>query len=119
MIVYWTTKKNDDSRFQDLNEWSRHFVDIGEAIDLILNFIRNSNIVTKEIALTGFFPITLDTNLPNQLLCVSLEMTQPYFVEISGGKHRCTIRFMSPSDGNQRPRQTAENVPFTLTRCTF
>ncbi|MDD5216280.1 MAG: cell division protein ZapD, partial [Methylococcales bacterium] len=61
----------------------------------------------------------LDTNLPNQLLRVSVDAEQPYFVEISGGKHRCTIRFMQPSPNGQRPIQATQDVPFTLMRCVF
>lgn len=115
---YWLAQ--DESVYlQDLHNWSHPFVEIGEAIDLVLNFIRNSYTVTEEIAPAGFFQITLDTNLPNQLLRVSVDETQPYFVEISGGKHRCTIRFMQPSKGNQRPMQCNVNVPFTLLRCVF
>lgn len=115
---YWLNQ-DDETCIQDLIQWSRPFADIGEAIELILSFIRNSHTVTEEIAPAGFFQITLDTNLPNQLVCVSLDKSQPYFVEISGGKHRCTIRFMHPSRDSQRPTQSVENIPFTLTCCIF
>ena len=115
---YWLVQ-NDETCFRDLSDWSQPFADIGMAIDLILSCIRTSHTVTEEIAPTGFFQITLDTSLSYQLLSVSVDRTQPYFVEISGGKHRCTIRFMRPSQNNQRPLQSNENVPFTLTRCIF
>jgi len=115
---YWLAQE-DETCFQDLNQWSRPFSDIGVAIDLILSFIRNSHTVTEEIAPAGFFQITLDTNLPNQLLIVTVDRIQPYFVEISGGKHRCTVRFMRPSHHNQRAKQSTENIPFTLTNCIF
>lgn len=113
---FWLMQEEATS-FEDLITWSRPFMDIFEAIAVILEFIRNSQITTEEIAPSGFFQITLDSNLPHQLFSVEVEKTQPYFVEISGGKHRCTIRFMHPSHDNQRPRQCTENVPFILTRC--
>ena len=115
---YWLAQI-DETCFRDLSDWSQPFADIGMAIDLILSCIRTSHTVTEEIAPTGFFQITLDTSLSYQLLSVSVDRTQPYFVEISGGKHRCTIRFMRSSQNNQRPLQSTENVPFTLTRCIF
>jgi cell division protein ZapD len=115
---YWLTQ-NAETCFRDLSDWSQPFADIGVAIDLILSCIRASRTVTEEIAPTGFFQITLDTSLSHQLLSVSVDRAQPYFVEISGGKHRCTIRFMRPSQNNQRPLQSTENIPFTLTRCIF
>ncbi len=115
---YWLAQE-DETCFQDLNQWSRPFSDIGVAIDLILSFIRNSHTTTEEIAPAGFFQITLDTTLSNQLLIVSLDRALPYFVEISGGKHRCTVRFMHPSHNNQRAKQSTENIPFILTNCIF
>lgn len=113
---FWLMQ-DDAVSFDDLMKWSSPFMEIFEAISTILAFIRHSQITTEEIAPSGFFQITLDSNLPHQLLSVEVEKTQPYFVEISGGKHRCTIRFMQPSQDNQRPKQCNENVPFILTRC--
>jgi cell division protein ZapD len=115
---YWLTQ-NNETCLRDLNYWSQPFIDIGVAIDLILGLIRNNCAVTKEIAPDGFFQITLNTGLSYQLLSVSVDKEQPYFAEISGGKHRCTIRFMRPSHNSQRPLQSTENIPFTLTRCIF
>lgn len=115
---FWLMQ-DDAASFDDLAKWSRPFIAIFEAITVILNFIRNSQITTKEIAPSGFFQITLDSNLPQQLLCVDVEHNLPYFVEISGGKHRCTIRFMQPSQNKERPQQCVENVPFILTRCVI
>lgn len=113
---FWLMQDNAVS-FEDLIQWSRPFMDIFSAIKLMLNFIRESHTITEEIAPTGFFQITLDSNLPHQLLRVDVEKIQPYFVEISGGKHRCTIRFMQPPHNKQRPKQCVENVPFILTSC--
>ncbi len=115
---YWLTQ-DESVRLHDLHQWSRPFTDMWVAIDLILNFIRDSHVITEEIAPAGFFQVTLDTNLAHQLLVVNVGSELPYFAEISGGKHRCTIRFMQPSQDNQRPKQCNENVPFTLIRCIF
>ncbi len=115
---FWLSQ-NEEIYQQDLQNWSAPFVEIGEAIDLVLGFIRNGCSVNEEIAPAGFFQITLDTNLPNQLLRVSIDAVQPYFAEISGGKHRCSIRFMQPSPKGQRPIQAVQDVPFTLMRCVF
>lgn len=115
---YWLCQ-DETIYLQDVQNWSAPFVEIGDAIELVLGFIRNSYTNTSEIAPAGFFQITLDTNLPNQLLRVHVESQHPYFVEISGGKHRCTIRFMNPSQGNQRATQCTDHVPFLLTQCVF
>ncbi len=103
----------------DLNRWSQPFTVVFSAIRLMLDFIRGSRLVTEEVAQEGFFQMTLDTSLPNQLIIVTLDKAEPYFVEISGGKHRCTIRFMSQPQNKQRPVQSTQNIPFSLSRCIF
>ena len=113
---YWL-EQDEAARLKDLDHWSSPFADIRTAINLILDFIRNSNTSSEEVAEAGFFQISLDRSLPFQLLKVSLDKSIPCFAEISGGKHRCSIRFMVPSTDNKRPSQSPDNIPFSLTCC--
>jgi cell division protein ZapD len=104
-------------RATNLQQWSSPFDDIRQAIGLILNFIRHSGTVTEEVANAGFFQIALDKNLSHQMLRVNVDQSIPCFVEISGGKHRCSVRFMNPSVDNERPTQSSDNIPFTFICC--
>lgn len=113
---YWL-EQDEAVRLKDLEHWSSPFADIRTAINLILDFIRNSNTSSEEVAEAGFFQISLDRSQPFQLLKVSLDKSIPCFAEISGGKHRCSIRFMMPSTDNKRPSQSPDNIPFSLTCC--
>jgi cell division protein ZapD len=106
-------------KLKDLEYWSSSYADIRTAIELVLSFIRQSNVPTKETAIAGFFQITLDKSQPYQLLKVTLDKSVPSFAEISGGKHRCTIRFMTPASEDNRASQSPENIPFELTCCLF
>lgn len=115
---YWL-EQDEATRLSDLEHWSRPFNDIRIGIELILDFIRTSNAPSEEIAEAGFFQISLDKSLPYQLIKVSLDRSLPCFAEISGGKHRCSIRFMVPSADEQRPTQSPDDIPFALTRCMF
>jgi len=115
---YWL-EQEEAIRLKDLQQWGTPFNDIRNAIDLILNLIRNSRRDTQEIAKAGFFQISLDHSQPYQLVKVSLDPSLRYFAEISGGKHRCTIRFMVPSNDEKRPLQSSDDVPFTLSCCQF
>ena len=115
---YWL-ELDEVVRVKDLERWSQPFGDIRSAIDLIMNFIRTSNSASDEVAEAGFFQIALDKDLPYQLIKVSMDKSLPCFAEISGGKHRCTIRFMVPSANEQRPTQSPDDIPFSLTRCLF
>jgi len=115
---YWL-EQDESIQQQDLLQWTKPLANIRTAIDLVLGFIRQSSIPTQEIASAGFFQSTLDNSQPFQLLRIAVDSTLPIFAEISGGKHRFTIRFMSPSSDGKRPYQIKEDVSFYLTRCVF
>ena len=112
---YWR-QMGDSERKEDLERWIRPFRLIRSAIDILLNFIRTCATPSEERASAGFFQKTLDHTLPYQLLRVAIRRSEPYFAEISGGKHRFTVRFMKP-DAAQRPVQCAHEVRFQLTCC--
>ncbi len=103
-------------RKRDMDNWMQPFSAIRTAIDLLLNFIRQSANPTKELGAAGFYQKSLDHSLPFQLLRVGLERSSPYYAEISGGKHRFTVRFMQ-SNGDERPAQSVGDVGFLLTCC--
>lgn len=115
---HWLEQDAEYSR-KDLELWSSPFNDIRTAIELILNLIRSSNAATQETAIAGFYQFTPDRNQTFQLLKVTLDKALPCFAEISGGKHRCTIRFMVPPENDRRPAQSPDNIPFELTCCVF
>jgi cell division protein ZapD len=112
-------EQNVDAQSNDLQAWIVPFQDVQQAITLILGNIRDNGIITEEVAQAGFFQLALDKNQTAQLLRISVDQTYPYFAEISGGKHRFSIRFMKPSRDENRPSQSNRTVPFLLTRCLF
>lgn len=115
---YWLSQ-DEAVQTKELDEWTKPFLEIHNAIELVLDFIRQSCDATQEIAKGGFFQLSLplDVNESVQLLRVQVANTTPYFAEISGGKHRFTVRFMSLGRDSERPTQTNHDVPFTLTCC--
>jgi len=115
---YWLEQDQAEQQ-KDLERWTQPFNDIRVAIDLILGFIRQSSRPSQETAQAGFFQLALDKSHPVQLLRVSIISVLPCFAEISGGKHRFSIRFMKPSTDENRPSQLSEDVEFMLTRCMF
>lgn len=115
---YWL-EQDHSTRQEDLSQWTKPLADIHNAINLILNFIRQSGAPTEELATAGFYQLALDKSQPFQMLRVSIEHSSSCFAEISGGKHRFTIRFMAPSIDNKRPSQIQGDVSFLLTRCIF
>jgi cell division protein ZapD len=115
---YWL-EQDEEARQRDLTNWSNPFSEIQTAINLILNFIRNSNAPTEAIATAGFYQFSLDRSQAYQMLKVDVDKSLACFAEISGGKHRCSIRFMMPPEADNRPTQSPDNIPFALTCCLF
>ena len=52
-----------------------------------------------------------------QLVRVMLPRDSDLFPEISGGKHRFTVRFLHQPDFTARPQQTAADVEFAMQCC--
>jgi cell division protein ZapD len=106
-----------ERRTRDLSGWLHHFDSIAEAIQLILRLTRDSAVMRTEEATAGFFQKNLDPKLPCQLVRVAVPAGAPYFAEISGGKHRFTVRFLEVPVIGERPVQTSQDVSFSLGCC--
>lgn len=104
-------------RKQDIESWSVDLDPVKNASRLALDMIRNSTNPGKEIAESGFYQKPIESNLSCQLIRVLLPSTSKYYPEISGGKHRFTIRFMEECSTDARPVQTKDNVEFELHCC--
>jgi len=105
---------------KNLQQWIQQFSVIRKGIMLILDFIRQSGVPSQETARAGFFQKSLDSSLSYQLLRVAVDHSVPCYAEISGGKHRFSVRFMTPSNGGGgRPVQSPDDIPFALTCCLF
>ncbi len=114
---YWLERPME-KRQQDFQLWLAGFQDIRAAIGLILKLVRDSASSTDEIAESGFFQRTLETSAPFQLIRVTIPDGIPCFAEISGGKHRFTVRFMS-TNFQDRPTQSSQDISFILTSCAI
>ncbi|MGR9099279.1 MAG: cell division protein ZapD [Gammaproteobacteria bacterium] len=115
---YWL-EQDEAAQYKDLEQWTKPFASIHTAINLILKFIRQSSMPTHELAKAGFFQLALDKSASYQLLRVGVDRTVHCFAEISGGKHRFTVRFMIPSPDGGRPVQSPKDIAFDLTCCLF
>lgn len=105
-----------EKRHEQLQQWFKNFEAIAQSISLILRLIRESAPPAKEVAEAGFFQKSLDPSTPCHIVRVIVPADCPYFAEISGGKHRFTVRFLEQRL-EERPVQTTGNVPFELACC--
>lgn len=113
---HWLQRPSED-RIRDLSTWLSAFDVLRQAITIILGLIRESSGSKHVVAEQGFFQRSMDPNSPCQILRVTLPEEVPYFPEISGGKHRFTIRFLQLPTMAERPVPVLEDIEFLLCCC--
>ncbi len=108
-----------DERIRDLLQWFQEFDAINHSVEMILRIIRESATLDEKTAMAGVFQMSLDTSLPYQMVRVSLEGSGNLYPEISGGRHRFSIRFLRQESLQERPVQVREDIPFRLACCVI
>lgn len=109
----------EQTRRSHLQQWFQPFSVLDQAIHLILDVLRHSVEDSEETASNGFFQQSIPGNQTFQLLRISIPAGSDYYPEISAGKQRFSIRFMSNKDPANRPEQCSENISFKLNKCTI
>jgi len=104
-------------RKRRLDLWQKDLQVLKNAMKLALNMIRNSTSPKREQAERGFFQKPIESNVSCQLVRVVLPAGSKYYPEISGGRHRFTVRFMEQPETAERPAQTQDTVEFILHCC--
>ncbi|MDF1528084.1 MAG: cell division protein ZapD [Sedimenticola sp.] len=105
-----------EQRHKQIVTWRETLDTVHTAVMLLLSLIRGSTTPTRELASGGFFQQSLDPQSPAQLIRVGLPRESNLYAEISGGKHRFTIRFLEPSH-MERAVQTKQDTTFFLNCC--
>ncbi len=114
---YYWLQRNPKQRQADITEWLTLLGPLREAVELNLYLIRNNATASQEIAVSGFFQAKLDTRTPYQIVRVSLPVEYSCFPEISGGRHRFTVRFFEYENVQAQPVATEQDIGFELCCC--
>lgn len=117
-LYYWLQAAHP-VRVEHLQGWLAPFGAMQDAIALILQLIRESAKPRSEIAVKGFFQRGLDSGAPHQLIRVLVPLQWGCFPEISGGRHRFSIHFLSQPNPNCRAVQHIADIPFQLACCAI
>ncbi len=115
--LYHWLQHDSGERAAQLRVWFGPFSPMEAAVRLVLRLVRESAVPGDEIALSGFFQKALDSSAPSQLVQVILPRERALFPEISGGRHRVSIRFMEQPTPERRPTQTTDDVEFRFVCC--
>ena len=106
-----------DRRKPDQQRWMNSLDPVRQAIELLLKMIRNSADARSLSCTQGNYQRQLDSGTPFQLIRVLLPQESPYYAEVSGSKHRFSVRFLKP--GKERPQLADEEVSFQLACCSL
>ncbi len=115
---FWLQHTTAESRQQQLLAWLDSFTAVRAAITMTLKLIRQSTGFKPVTAEAGFYQHSLDSAHSNQLIRVKIPQTADFYPEISGGKHRFTIRLMR-FDIDQRAQQIEEDIALSLSCCAM
>lgn len=110
-------ERGREKRFDDQKRWFATLDPVRQAIELLLKMIRGSAEPQELISKNGSYQKQLENALPYQMVRVMLEQESPYYAEISGSKHRFTLRFLQPTAG--RAQVADQEVKFQLSICSL
>lgn len=113
---YWLHRSHDEHMTR-LQEWQGDLAVIRDGVSLALHLIRNRSKHTSETAEKGFFQRNLEPASACHMIRVLLPERSACYPEISGGKHRFSVRFMEQPDTAQRPVQVTRDIQFELHCC--
>jgi len=106
-----------EARHAMIHEWMKCYGLLSHAVHLILKLIRESTLHHQEVAEEGIYQKTLDSHTPCQLVRIALPSDSPFFPEVSGSKHRVSVRFMTPESYDVKAKQSHEDVVFKIAYC--
>jgi cell division FtsZ-interacting protein ZapD len=72
----------------------------------------------RVLASNGVYHLTLERDVPAQMIRILLPQGTDMYPEISGSHYRVSVRFLSWQDANTHPVQMTGDVPFLLALCT-
>jgi cell division protein ZapD len=115
--THWLNQ-SDEIRGADFARWLAVIRPLGDAISELLWMTREQGKTRRETAPNGIFHLTLDRDVPVQMIRVLLPPGTDLYPEISGSHYRVSVRFLAWQDANTHPVQMADEVPFMLSLCT-
>ena len=115
-LHFWLSG-DSESRGTLLQKWLKDLRAVENATRNILSVIRKSSNPRLAKASGGFYQEQISSENIYQIVRVIISRSAAVFPEISGGKHRFSIRFYEQLDTGSRPIQTEADIEFELHCC--
>ena len=116
-IDFWLSR-DTTWKTNNLNLWLEPLLFIKKSIDFILELIRKSGNFKDKLAERGFYIKKLNPQKNILLVRIILTADLYYYPQVSVGKQRLNIMFMT-KDENNNLIQYQEDVQFILTTCAL
>lgn len=116
---FWLEHNDPTLRRDYIADWWKPLRPLRDAIQLALRLLRQSADPTTETAEDGYYQMDLDKSTPTQLIRIGVNRSANVFPEVSGGRHRFSVRFLEQPNPNSRAAQARRDVPFALARCVI
>lgn len=113
---HWLNRE-PERRAEQMNDWMEDLRIIEDAVHIALKLVRESAAPRRVTASSGFYQQNLDPSSACQIVRVLVADADEVFPEVSGGKHRFTVRFLRYTEQCARPQQTPEDIRFELQCC--
>jgi len=117
MYAHWL-RQSCDYKTEQIRLWLQEFEYVRQALTLSLSLIRSAGEFKTNLAKNGTYSEALDTSIPYQMIRINVASNLAVFPEISGGRHRFTVRFLELK-GTDRPTLVEIDVPFEVTCCAL
>lgn len=109
---YWINQPKEMKQKKFL-EWQEELNVVYGSIKLILDIIRDGGFFKSKIAKEGFYQQDLDTN-SSQLVRIALPKEPKAYPQISGDKHRVSIRFFNYSEVVEEQKIIEKDIEFEM-----
>ena len=105
----------------NLDEWLTPFLQLHEAVSLILRLTRETSFSKSCVASSGLFQERGGLSKSAQMLRIHVPKAVGYVPEVMANKHMLQIRFIQPDfyGAHLRLGQAAEDVSFDISVCSF
>ena len=110
--------QNLDPRYRqrDLEDWANELMPLGQALELILQLLRETGIPQRVVAEQGVFQQAMPAGRSFQLLRLRIDPYLNLVPEISGNRLLVSVRLLKLANGS-RPQPSNEDASFELTLC--
>jgi len=114
--AYWLRLPLSE-RIQQLEDWTLELRPVCDAVSEVLWLTRQASEPVEQVAIGGMYQHSMDRSEQPSLVRVIVASDVGAFPEISAGKHRFTVRFVTWEGINARPKQVNEDIDFRLALC--